>query len=74
MRTWRVMTAETALDAFADAWDDKYPQSVKAGVRTGKTSIRSSAIRLTSENLSTPRMPEQRDPRSYQEAQGVPDG
>lgn len=45
-----------ALDAFVEEWDDNYPKSAKAGVPTGKTSTRSSAIRLSFEKLSTRRM------------------
>jgi putative transposase len=45
-----------ALDSFADAWDDKYPQISKSW-RTGKISIRSSAIHLISARPSTRRMP-----------------
>ena len=53
-------SALMALDAFAEEWDDKSPQISKSCRAHWETSIRSSAIRLTSENLSTPRMPSNR--------------
>jgi putative transposase len=46
-----------ALDKFAGAWDENTRKSAKAGVRTGKTSTRSSAIHRISARPSTRRMP-----------------